>query len=379
MMKDISSALNSVKKNISDTVQHKVKGLYQMHYTNDTFDKFNHNLLFSIYRDQVYSNCNHVFEKIYPQKRIVRNSFIEFAKKNLKDWFYIANSHLFLLWNDEHKILIKGFSPFDYTPNTIDFATNTNDVSYINISVLADVEYINIVENSIMDNILVDIDKHIKWFYLDSDKDMVNTDVTLKKRSISNEMYPYLNKSIDDYYNSYLKSESNILVLIGSPGTGKTTFINGLLNLDNVNGAVSYDKDLMVSDHFLNTFISDAYLNVLIFEDADMFLVPRDGGNDIMHKFLSIGDGLVSNKNKKIIFSTNLKSVDDIDKALTRKGRCFDILHFRPLTYKEATNLCEVANIKIKLDPKKSYTLSELFNSEESGTDTVIKSSFGFS
>ncbi|MEJ8867663.1 hypothetical protein, partial [Pseudomonas jessenii] len=46
-------------------------------------------------------------------------------------------------------------------------------------------------------------------------------------------------------------------------------------------------------------------------------------GNQALHRFLNIADGVASADGKKIIFSTNLASVRDIDDALIRPGRCF--------------------------------------------------------
>ena len=65
-------------------------------------------------------------------------------------------------------------------------------------------------------------------------------------------------------------------------------------------------------------------------------LKPRADGNDHLHRFLTIADGVVRSQGRKIVFSTNLPNVGDLDDALVRPGRCFARLFVRKLTGAEA-------------------------------------------
>ncbi|NBW23488.1 MAG: ATP-binding protein, partial [Caulobacteraceae bacterium] len=160
-----------------------------------------------------------------------------------------------------------------------------------------------------------------------SDGESVNIPLSSEKLPIS-EMYPFLgSESIEEYYNRFLESSASILLLIGPPGTGKTTFIRGLLYHSAMNAIVTYDDKILERDYIFARFIEDD-VGVMVIEDADSFLKPRADGNTMMHRFLNVGDGLISMKRKKLIFSTNLPSVNDVDDALIRPGRCFDILNF---------------------------------------------------
>jgi len=67
-------------------------------------------------------------------------------------------------------------------------------------------------------------------------------------------------------------------------------------------------------------------------EDADHVLKPRADGNEHLHRFLTIADGVVRAQGRKIIFSTNLPNVGDLDDALIRPGRCYARLNIRTLT-----------------------------------------------
>jgi hypothetical protein len=82
-----------------------------------------------------------------------------------------------------------------------------------------------------------------------------------------------------------------------------------------------------------------------------------------MHKFLNVGDGLVTAANKKMIFSTNLPSIKDIDPALIRPGRCFDIVHFDTLTQEQATVLA--GKVGIVLDGvRDKWSIADVFHKQ---------------
>src|SRR5215471_9089344 len=68
---------------------------------------------------------------------------------------------------------------------------------------------------------------------------------------------------------------------------------------------------------------------------------PRADGNDHLHRFLTIADGVVRSQGRKIVFSTNLPNVGDLDEALIRPGRCFARVFVRNLTDAEAKALAE--------------------------------------
>ena len=167
----------------------------------------------------------------------------------------------------------------------------------------------------------------VKWVYKangDNVKLPIRTDNLPRS-----EFYPQLgDEPLASYYDRFMASRSNVLVLIGPPGTGKTSFIRGLLHHTGGEALVSYDTAILESDEIFADFMSGEE-TFMILEDADTFLSSRSkGGNTIMHRFLNLGDGLMSTSGKKIVFSTNLPSIRDIDDALLRPGRCFDVMRF---------------------------------------------------
>ena len=196
------------------------------------------------------------------------------------------------------------------------------------------------------------------------------------------EMYPFLGTdSLEDYYNGFMKSKASILLLIGPPGTGKTTFIRGLLQHSNASAMVSYDAAVLEKDYVFASFI-EGDKSVMVLEDADMFLKSRKEGNTMMHKFLNVGDGLVTTRNKKLIFSTNLPSIRDIDPALVRPGRCYDILHFSELNQEQAEKLAKRCNATLN-GTREKWSIADVFyneNTKQSKVKSTVVSErkFGF-
>jgi hypothetical protein len=88
----------------------------------------------------------------------------------------------------------------------------------------------------------------------------------------------------------------------------------------------------------------------------------------MMHRFLNVGDGLVTTKGKKMIFSTNLPSIRDIDSALIRPGRCFDIVSFDLLTGDQANILAKKLDVTLPVRPggkeNDKYSIAEIFNQQ---------------
>ncbi len=90
------------------------------------------------------------------------------------------------------------------------------------------------------------------------------------------------------------------------------------------------DTRSLENDEIFVEFVTGDH-DAFVVEDADHILDARTNGNVHLHRFLAVADGVVRAQGRKILFTTNLPNVSDIDDALLRPGRCFDTLHFRAL------------------------------------------------
>ena len=95
------------------------------------------------------------------------------------------------------------------------------------------------------------------------------------------------------------------------------------------------DKRARENDEIFVEFITGSH-DAFVIEDADHLLMARANGNVDLHRFLAVADGVVRAQGRKIIFTTNLPNVGDIDEALVRPGRCFATVRTRALERSEA-------------------------------------------
>jgi hypothetical protein len=158
------------------------------------------------------------------------------------------------------------------------------------------------------------------------------------------EAYPSLREPVRSFTQRYLSARETVLVLQGPPGTGKTRLVRAILGeisrRKGESAQVMYtaDKRALEKDEIFVEFITGSH-DAFVIEDADHILMARANGNIDLHRFLAVADGVVRAQGRKIIFTTNLPNIGDIDEALIRPGRCFASAHIRPLTREEAERL----------------------------------------
>lgn len=156
-----------------------------------------------------------------------------------------------------------------------------------------------------------------------------------------NEAYPALGEPVSDLVARYLASREAVLILQGPPGTGKTRLVRAILAAlsarkgDSARVLYTADQRTLENDEIFVEFITGSH-DAFVVEDADHLLMARANGNVDLHRFLAIADGVVRAQGRKIIFTTNLPNVGDIDDALVRPGRCFATVCTRALGAGEA-------------------------------------------
>lgn len=237
----------------------------------------------------------------------------------------------------------------------------------LNYEILGDIENVKKLEDILEEHGFSSEGVKIKWMFGNDYRTMDSFELPLSIQDAVEGTYPWMNESIEDYTIRFMNSKSSVLILIGPPGTGKTTFIKEIIRNSGTGAMVTYDTNLLFTDGFFASFMADEETDLLILEDADVVMKSRKEGNTMMHKFLNASDGLVSLPRKKIIFTTNLPSIKDVDDALIRKGRCFDVMPFRFLTKDEAGVVAKNFYKCEKVLTKNEYSLAEIFNLDEVG------------
>lgn len=147
----------------------------------------------------------------------------------------------------------------------------------------------------------------------------------------------------------FLASDSNVLFLIGPPGTGKSSYIHQMMTTDGWVSAYSAEDQFVLEHPQLVSHIRSLHYNAkIILEDADELMRKRSEGNRHMSAILNLTSG-VAPSSRKLIITTNLPHLREVDEALLRKGRTFAVLKFRHHTREEAVGLLDHLERDVKI------------------------------
>jgi hypothetical protein len=187
----------------------------------------------------------------------------------------------------------------------------------------------------------------LDWQFTAANGDLRNsTFQELADPNLLDEAYPSLGMPVATFIAKFLEARETVLVLLGPPGTGKTRLVRAILaemtRRKGENAEVMYtaDKRALHSDEIFVDFITGSH-DAFVIEDSDHLLMARTSGNHEMHRFLAVADGVAQSQGRKVIFTTNLPNVNDIDEALVRPGRCFAVKNLRSLAPEEALRLAD--------------------------------------
>ena len=153
----------------------------------------------------------------------------------------------------------------------------------------------------------------------------------------------YFSEEIHSLILSGLKDNgSGIMLLHGKPGTGKTTYIKYLTSLVKHRDFVYIPNilaDQLDSPAFL-TFLLSHKNSVLIMEDAERTVCSPGGQRSSgVAGMLNLADGFLTDVLNFMVITTFNTKVEDIDEALTRKGRMLVNYEFEDLNRENALRL----------------------------------------
>ena len=228
----------------------------------------------------------------------------------------------------------------------------------------------NIIYNKIIKNELSELNITMFSYYLnglggcDYVSSFLKNDFKPKKNYI-----PYIDT--DEMFKQFFNGDENILLLVGKSGTGKsklTSLAIEYLASNMVNSCGPYrtvatisDADILLHDGFWYQ-IRDKSIDLVILDDFDFMLGSRDSEdtkqNKFLSKFLTFTDGVRKNKIKFIV--TTNQEYRDMDKAILRKGRLFDVIEMRELTLEEGLEIWKSEGITEPYPFDNSVTIADL-------------------
>lgn len=174
-----------------------------------------------------------------------------------------------------------------------------------------------------------------------------------------------------DRINKILKEErSSLMILHGDPGTGKTSLLRHIIAENRDLNFYWLDSKLlqMSSSKEFFDFILEHKDSIYILEDCEHLLRDREEGqNGLLSTVLNMSDGMLGDSlNVKFICTFNA-DLDNIDKALLRKGRLRLKYEFKKLREDKVKALSDYLGIEIS--EIKEMPLCDIYNyAEENGT-----------
>lgn len=192
------------------------------------------------------------------------------------------------------------------------------------------------------------------------------TDIKLPKPKV--KLPIHYNDDLQEKHKDMLKclnqqNKSGIMLFHGEPGTGKSTYIRHLVHA--LKKEVIFMPPSIAANLDSPAFtrlLIDSANTVFIIEDAEQLLVSRENGkNSCISMLLNITDGLLGESLGIQIIATFNTHLNNIDKALLRKGRLNGLYEFKPLSVEKSIQLLAKNGIHNYI-VRKPMTVAEIFN-----------------
>lgn len=194
-----------------------------------------------------------------------------------------------------------------------------------------------------------------------------------------NEGFDKISEKIIDGLNS--KDKTNLVILSGEPGVGKTTYVRYLTSKLKKNIIfISPDMVDFITDPAFIPFLMKNNDSILIIEDAEPALEKRtEGGrSSAVSNVLNLTDGLLSDCLKISIVATFNTGIRNIDEALTRRGRLLMNYKFEKLSVEKSRQLL-IDNGHSEIEVKQPMTLADIyFYGQDNNVEKKTERKLGF-
>jgi len=232
-------------------------------------------------------------------------------------------------------------------------------------------------QEEIAKEMLVSFKKFISWkrktqeicLIINGFHGLDSTPIKIKKPSLqitthyNDDLYPlhqHILKTLKQ------KDKSGLYLFHGVPGTGKSTYIRYLIRSIN-------KKVIFISPGLAGNLDTPSITNLLIentncifvIEDAEQLLTSRDGSkNSSISMLLNLTDGLLGESLGIQIIATFNTDLQNIDKALLRKGRLLALYDFKALEMEKSAILLRQLG-RTGFMVRQPMTLADIFNSKD--------------